>query len=92
LGWKPVYDPAEIETFQRQYEIDLYRNIYGPSAFIAEETFCMIECTSMGRVTIENIPNRVLDRLVQLTGAATRLAAVQNWNLPRRPAFVGGGL
>jgi hypothetical protein len=79
LGPIPKYDPNEIVQFGNNYEIELYKKFYARGAYI------YVPSPNRGAVNeyVKGIPDKILDRVQELTGAATHVAAVVSWNLKR---------
>jgi hypothetical protein len=80
LGPITDFSADEINAFGRRYEAELYKIMYKDKGWISEATN---NFTLDLYIKVEGVPKKVLERMVQLTRAASQLAAVQDWNLKR---------
>ncbi len=85
LGPVPAYSPTQIEDFGKAIELDLYQQCYTKGAYVYVVPYNPNwRNIYRDRWEVRGIPKKVLDRVILLTGAATDIAAVARWNLPKR--------
>ncbi len=81
LGPQPTYDPESIASFQKGYELEMYRRYYAPKAYQLITTRTEYHRNPKMTTTIHGIPSKVRQRVKELSYAATETSAVLGWNL-----------